>query len=505
MAKYLALIRRSDFTDLFKYGSIYLNHLTTTSVIEGWQLSNYDEHLMSLFDKANPFESSFTYLVVAFESDSFSNEHPVVSIEDVSHVYPLDREAKKEFETTFDNHIRIEEPIWENAYFLIQKHRSKKDCIKGSENVMRLFGMEDSVSFCKEVIDESILDEVISEVYSNSRPSGQLPIWVYLLRYERHSYFPQETIGFFMDAVFVVCNYLRQVEVFEDDVTSTEIFRFLDTLPRDSKMKEILTSLEDSESAAQFILKLKALEPRIDFLRVAVLFLLLRQRYLDGLKYEPDLVLAFKSNENTKDSFPLAGYLLGLVLGHDKTYDALYENLPLRIYKSPEEMQRLRKQKEYEQWRAAEEMRRMQEEQERQKKEKYQGKYKTDWQGKSQYGKKEKAVMGGDIYQPSFPVQTGGVVQEPNAKKEKKVKKGNKVKDIIPEPVVSAKALPISESLFPDLEENKEIIVPALPCVMWKLRKGSRTEFLKKPNPINVTTSDEYISLYERGWRVKND
>ena len=37
-------------------------------------------------------------------------------------------------------------------------------------------------------------------------------------------------------------------------------------------------------------------------------------------------------------SFSLALYLVGIVLGHDKTFEALYENLPLPIYKTPEEM-----------------------------------------------------------------------------------------------------------------------------------------------------------------------
>lgn len=222
MEKYLALIRRTDFTDLYKYGRIFLNRLTVCNLKEhSIHQIGKDGLFSQLFERANSFESSFTYLVIEFESDSFDFDTPSVDIEEVTHVFPLDREAKKEFETSFDNHIKIEEPIWNDAYAQIQRIRTKRDCEKGADNVIRLFGFGDSSKICKEIIGDSVLDEVVSEVYSNKRPSGKLPVWVYLMRYERHSFFPQETLGFFMDAVYVVCNYLSQMEVSEDEVVNT--------------------------------------------------------------------------------------------------------------------------------------------------------------------------------------------------------------------------------------------------------------------------------------------
>ena len=497
MAKYLALIRRSDFTDLFKYGRIFLNQISVTKVTkDSHQTKDNDSQLAVLFKNANPFESSFTYLVIEFESTAFSNDSPSVDIEEVTHVYPLDKEAKKEFETSFDTHIRIEEPVWKDAYAHVQRIRTKRDCEKGADNVCRLFGLSKSVGFCKDIFEESSLDEIVSEVYSNKRPSGKLPVWVYLLRYERHSFFPQETVGFFMDAVYVICNFLNQQEVYEDEVNNTDILRFLERLPREKKMKDIFAALNDSETAKPFLEMVKKIDDRVDFLQVAVLYLILKHRYSDGLRYEKEMIARFVSNDSPNKSFIFAAYLVGIVLGHDKTYEALYENLPLRIYKSPEEMQRLKRQQEYERLQAAEEMRRMEEEQRRER-ENWQRrrKNKTDIKESPKYRGREPYYRG--LNPDSFLAQSETPVQKPISK----IEVHNPIKN-----VVQLESPTMHETLFPDFESpNTDLSIPKFPCMMGQLKKGSITEFRKNRKPKKVENEDEYMTLYNSGWRIIND
>ena len=242
MAKYLALIRRTDFTDLFKYGSLYLNHLTIVEYDDDSDILDGGKTIIKkLFRNANLFESSFTYLIIEFVKANFFRDLPVVDMEDVVRVYPLDREAKKEFETSFDEHIRIESPRWEQAFSTIQRIRTKKDCEKGAKNVSRLYGIQEDAKGFREIITDDILEELVSELYRNIRPTGNLPIRVYMLRYERHAFYPEETVGFFMDAVHVVCNYLQQGEVDETDVSRTLVMRFLESPScRMAKMDAIL-------------------------------------------------------------------------------------------------------------------------------------------------------------------------------------------------------------------------------------------------------------------------
>lgn len=63
-------------------------------------------------------------------------------------------------------------------------------------------------------------------------------------------------------------------------------------------------------------------------------------------------------------SFTLAAYMLGIALGHNKTYSCLYENMPLPIYKSKEEMAAILLRKKEEKERAIREMERLERERE---------------------------------------------------------------------------------------------------------------------------------------------
>lgn len=329
MAKYYALIRKADFIDLFKYGRYCLNWKTVVEAADASVPESDGAILLELFGNANSFESSFTYLVIKFESEKFSQSDPVVGIEDVTNVFPLDHEAKKEFEISFDKHIRIENPIWSDTYDKIRRLRTKEDCEKGAENVWRLFKPKGELGENRRIITEGILEEVVTELYDNRRPSGDLPLWVYLLRYERHAYYPSGTVGLFMDVVNVVCNYLGKREMDENAVNSTKICQFLNGLPKDYRFSQILKAMNASEDSKSFLSRVTEIEPRVDFLTTAVIFLMLKKRYGEGLRFEADFVSRLSPN----GCFGLAAYLLGLVLGYDKTYDCLYENIPLRIYK----------------------------------------------------------------------------------------------------------------------------------------------------------------------------
>ena len=333
MTHYLALIRKADFTDLFKYGKLHVNNdMKTDFVCPVEELPNHPEVFFNLTHYANSFDNAFAYLIIHYIKVSSKGLANDVYIEEVQNIYPLDYESKDAFSMSFDERIRIEDPIWPESVWNLQKQQHINDCEKGAANIRKILGFSDNVSECKKFITDDIVREVVNELYDEKRPKGDLSIWVYLLRYERHSFYPQNTLGYFMDMVNVVCNCLGQAEVEEDNIKHTQVFRYLDSLRNNPKLQFTLIyqQLIDSPETQGFLKKIDEFEPRIDFAKVATLFLVLRNRYKEDFVYEEEFISYCKQFDF---EFELAAYLLGIVMGHMHTYDCMYDRLPLSIFK----------------------------------------------------------------------------------------------------------------------------------------------------------------------------
>lgn len=333
MTNYLALIRKADFTDLFKYGKLHINNdMKTDFSCSVEELPSHPEVFFNLTHFANSFDSAFAYLIIHYVKDSTKGLANDVYIEEVQNIYPLDFESKDAFAMSFDERIRIENPIWPDSVWNLQKQQQFNDCLKGAANLRAILGFSNSVHECKKIISDDIVREVVNELYGENRPTGDLPIWIYLLRYERHSYYPQSTLGYFMDMVNVVCNRMASREVEEDDIKNTQIFVLLDSLRKHPELqyKQIYQWLVENTAAQGFFKKIDEYESRVDFSKVATLFLILRNKYIEDFFYEKEFIEYCKS---FGFEFELAAYLLGIVLGHEHTYDCMYDMLPLSIFK----------------------------------------------------------------------------------------------------------------------------------------------------------------------------
>ena len=334
MTNYLALIRKADFTDLFKYGKLHINNdMKTDFSCPVEELPSHPEIFFNLTYFANSFDSAFAYLIIHYfkaSSEGLAND---VNIEEVQNVYPLDFESKEAFAMSFDERIRIEDPIWPESVWNLQKQQQFNDCQKGAANLRKILGFTSSDQECKKIISDDIVREVVNELYDEKRPSGELSIWVYLLRYERHSHYPQTTLGYFMDMVNVVCNRMGMREVWEDDIKNTQIFMLLDSLrnkyPK-AQYEQIYQFLIDNPATQGFFKKIDEFESRVEFSKVATLFLILRNRYKEDFVYEEDFI---SYSKKFGFEFELAVYLLGIFKGHEHTYDCMYDMLPLPIFK----------------------------------------------------------------------------------------------------------------------------------------------------------------------------
>lgn len=363
MKNYLVIIRRADFIDLYKYGYFYLDKEKIVEFdCEISELPSRNDIYDSLFDKMNLFESSFVYLIINYAKKDASEDSSIVYIEEVKHIFPLDLEAKKEFEISFDDHIKIDVPIWNDAISLIKKKQMFQSAMQGARNVFNIFKL-DGFDKCKEIINDDIIEEMLSDFYDGIRPQGELSLWVYLMRYERHSYYPKDSLGYFMDIVHIIVNFMSQQEVDDYVVETTDIYKILCTYEgRGLKSDKIIQYMKADDGAAGFLNKISSLVPEIDFINTAITYLKLRDLYKEKFVYEEEFVEICKSAFG--ECFTLAAYMIGIVFGHDNTYSCLYETLPLAIYKSKEEMAEIQLRKQKEQEKAIHEMERIERERE---------------------------------------------------------------------------------------------------------------------------------------------
>ena len=364
MKNYLALIRRADFIDFFKFGFFYLN---SEKVFELdcpiSELPKRDDIYDALFARINSFESSFAYLIINFTKANDTAVPSFVTITEMKHIFPLDLEAKREYESSFDEHVKIDNPIWPDAIGLIKKKQLYQNSMQGVRNIFNIFKL-DGIEKCKELISEDMVEEMLSNVYDDIRPSGDDSLWVYLMRYERHSFYPKESLGYFMDIVHIIVNFMSKKEVEDYKVESTDIYKILATYEGQGyKSNDILHLLKQNEKASGFLSKIASFVPDVDFILIAVNYLKLRDLYKDEFTYDEKFISTCKASFG--ESFTIASYMIGIALGHDKTYACFYESLPLAIYKSKEEMAAILLRKQEERERAKFEMERIERERDR--------------------------------------------------------------------------------------------------------------------------------------------
>jgi hypothetical protein len=178
---YIALIRRADFTDLFKYGNIHINTNMTKRVSgDIRELSNSPAFFEELFYFANAFDYSFSYLFIHYkktESGSTNN----IRIEDVLGIYPLDNDAKREFSLSFDPRIKIQDPLCPNAVVNFQKKQAIQNSSKGVDNIWKIYNISEEEKIVDYIDFPAVIKEVIDELYEDRRPSGDIDVWVYFL------------------------------------------------------------------------------------------------------------------------------------------------------------------------------------------------------------------------------------------------------------------------------------------------------------------------------------
>lgn len=329
---YLAIIRKADFVDLFKYGKLNVySAINFDGNIKAH--ANDDDLFEKLAKNMNFFEYSFEYMVIHFISDN-GNEYPCpVSIENVRGLYTFDEEARKEMSVSFDSRIRLHVSPWDEKFNTLHNNRLMLQSKRGIDNLWAIFDLsETDKKMCESIITDDIVSEVFDELFSYKRPTGEQSIWTYLLRYERHSFYPKNTKGYFCDYIHVACNWIKKEEQKEDIAETTGLYSQIINCPRndfatlsDIAIKSNLSSCTDKDARCKFAV-------------AAPLFLLMKDKFSDGFYIDLEFI---KYAKTFGLECYVAVYLLGLTLGYNKTYDAYYNFVKLPIFevREPESKQ----------------------------------------------------------------------------------------------------------------------------------------------------------------------
>ena len=320
---FLAIIRKADFTDLFKYGTLNV-----------YSAINFDGNIMAhandddLFERLtrdmNLFEYSFEYMVIHFISDN-RNGHPYpVSIENVRGLYTFDEEAQKEMSVSFDPRIRLHVSPWNEKFKALHNKQLILQSKRGIDNLWTIFGLsEKDRKKCESIITDDIVSEVFNEFFSYKRPIGEQSIWTYLLRYERHSFYPKDMRGYFCDYIHVACNWIARKEKQNDVAIETKLYSSIIESP-EAKLKPLSEIAQKSDLPSR-----TDKDAKCRFAVAAPLFLFLKDKYNDGFSIENNIM---KHAKDFEFECSVAVYLLGLTLGYDKTYDAYYDSIKLPIF-----------------------------------------------------------------------------------------------------------------------------------------------------------------------------
>ena len=327
MNNYLAIIRKSDFVDLFKYGQFGISYAVQ---FDGnlFEHANDDGLFGALTERMNMYEYSFEYLIIHFKAIDYNGQYVIINVQNVCGLYTFDEEAKKEMSISFDSRIQLHVSPWSDKFEKLQQGFSIKQCTRGIDNLWTIFDLpKEDRAKCEEIVNEETVQEVFRELYAYERPSGDLSIWTYLLRYERHSFYPKGMLGVFCDLIHVVCNYSKKKELNGEVAEDTQLYSQLKAC-NNTHFASLLKIVEKSR-----LFSLTEEASGCKFAIAAPLFLHLRSQFLDGMEHKQKEELISYSKKIGGFECSVAVYLLGIALGYDKTYDAFYETEELPFFK----------------------------------------------------------------------------------------------------------------------------------------------------------------------------
>lgn len=140
MKDYLAIVRKIDFIDLFKYGQLSISFAIP---FDGDISAHADDIKLfdSLTSRMNIYEYSFEYLIIHFKANDYYNHFVPLDIRNVLALYTFDLEARKEMSISFDPRIQLHVSPWADKFDELQRNLSIKQSLRGIDNLWTIFDL----------------------------------------------------------------------------------------------------------------------------------------------------------------------------------------------------------------------------------------------------------------------------------------------------------------------------------------------------------------------------
>lgn len=318
---YLALISRPDFSNLYKFGRIYLPNLVPYDGV--LREHTNDRELFDVVTKyINFYEYDTEYLLLDIDKNVSTDAVVEVSMTDIKGLYALSDKAKQSLQVSLDHRINIQVSDWGGFFYDQNVEQAIRQAIAGVSNCYKIFGISDEeITKINKVLPPNLIEEVYNDVFSRIRPTDDASLWNYLIRYERHFPYWNDKRGFFLDAVHVFENKKNRAEIdyeVADEKPIGDVIASCDPASYDPILKRV-------EAFAQNDYKLDDCR----YLVVASLYLYLKSEFKEGGITATKIaqlheIITYLHNQYGSD-FAIAIALLGISLGYDLTYNYFYE------------------------------------------------------------------------------------------------------------------------------------------------------------------------------------
>lgn len=333
MKQYLSILLRNQFNLFYRFGYTYIPKCQLLE-FDGVINESTKENLIKLFSETTPFEWEEEYLILHFDKSELLEGQVInLQIQDIVKVYPLSAQAKSSIETKIDQRIRLEKPVFENILPKVEQTIEKHELEKAIQALWNICDIEDDLN---KFISNIGLDNIFNGL--ERRKTGTKPnqikdgnYWEYVLAYDRFDYFPNSILGYFYDAGQIFAN-TKGLPSFEGSVLH-KFLQDINSSKPEIKIKEIVKLLETEEQGKKYVSQTTANE-QLQYL-ITPLYLMLKDeiRKAEDIK-NTNLFKHLKTLKEFGSSFNYAVILLGAFFGFKKFYDAYYDNLNLRFYKS---------------------------------------------------------------------------------------------------------------------------------------------------------------------------
>jgi len=336
MEKYLTIVSRDQFINLYRFGNLNIHNNFIIS----------EEYVLELL-KLLQCEYDEDYLILDIE---YIKKHTLdkmdilhnLKIQDVKSVYVLSQKAKNYYEPKFNSKIKF------NMYFNLdvlqqaQKYRELDDIESGIKVLSKQFDF-----ICKDKIEEELNkgfknDALESLKNENYLESDYESFYIDLLSYKRESFFPKNDIGYLFDLIVITVLKNRKPELISKfkqgnlSIDSSKTYQKLN----DNDNKALLEYIEfikntDDADIKKFLEKTEG----VKYLIIGSLFLMIKNILLEkSVKYNEKfhkLVDIFK--KDYADELAISLYLIGFVFGYKELYEDYYNDVSLDIFNDKKE------------------------------------------------------------------------------------------------------------------------------------------------------------------------